>query len=737
MAPNRRSSQVERRPFNARAQVADRVPDLPQDTGAAYAGIERAFNALENTLSADADRIAKEEGKQEGYADALGGGGKPRRDGTLRGAAYDDALVSTAIARLDVEYRRGALQLADQHENDPATLTRELNTFKEQLYSKPEYSGFLADPQIRANFNNGADRVGLALINRAGDKQSVKVKDDERAALLAQIDTIRRTADRLVAGAADDPARMQAALDELKKISRIRRTAVDKGLIKPDAAVIADQEDQDLFKQSSLLGQIVNMRSVDDVLAWQKGVEADYQAGKGIAGQLDARGFAEVMKRADAVARRLDVESRTVAATVTRELESVERRAAKGLTIKPEEIAAIENLAAGNPLALGAVRESRAAIEDLNNWRRMRPDELDLTVEGLRRKAQAQGSTEADYRRLERAQNLRDLVAKRITDNPLQWAAETGLATIEPVDPSSPESFKASMDKRFAQAEAVKQYYKLENVPVFTAAERARVAQGFARDGKAMLEFSQALNAAVGPQRAERIMKELAPNDPQAGFAGGLLQAGGSPRLASNAMEYSRLEREGAKLIRPLPNAFEDVYREAVGGALRMAPATEREVREIVQRAYAVEGRGKWDGKLDTPEQKKRMKELLDQAIGAITINGERYGGFQSVNDSATVVPASVRARSFNSIIKAIGDKDLDDQPFYDRSGKRKAATTLGMAKLIAVGAGQYEVYFGDPASGDAQPALTKSGEVYRLDWNRLEPKLRPRYSADTFRSVR
>jgi hypothetical protein len=151
------------------------------------------------------------------------------------------------------------------------------------------------------------------------------------------------------------------------------------------------------------------------------------------------------------------------------------------------------------------------------------------------------------------------------------------------------------------------------------------------------------------------------------------------------------------------------------------------------------------DNNLDGSFEDDIYEEAMNEAVGAIKVNGKQYGGFDKYNGLQVISPNFIGEGNFEDVIDFLEKKpelfkkagsyidssgnNIEDFP-VDGKGKKinifKEKGFFGDPYFITVGPGRYNVSLSNPVGRNAQPEylLNSKNELFVLDLNKIKSDL-------------
>jgi hypothetical protein len=151
------------------------------------------------------------------------------------------------------------------------------------------------------------------------------------------------------------------------------------------------------------------------------------------------------------------------------------------------------------------------------------------------------------------------------------------------------------------------------------------------------------------------------------------------------------------------------------------------------------------DNNLDGSFEDAIYEEAMNEAVGAIKVNGKQYGGFDKYNDLQVISPNFIGEGNFEDVIDFLEKKpdlfkkagsymdasgnNIEDFPI-DGKGKKinifKEKGFFGDPYFVTVGPGRYNISLSNPVGRNAQPEylLNSKKELFVLDLNKIKSDL-------------
>lgn len=729
---------IETRAFEPRGAITDSLPATPVISGAADEAVANAGLNLATAISRFADQAAAVEGATEGKISGADPAFRPTNSVTIRGRHYDAAAIPIYVDNLEANFRADLAKVYEANKGSAPAL------FNAMKVLKAEYDRQHVFPEIQGAFNAQFTRLATAYANQQRAAGNAKAKEDAQAALINNVNQVTTTAARLILADPTNPATSEAVAAEIKKLEELYGAAAAQNIIsKPQAAkLIIDQRAS--LTMRALEAQAETMTTAGEIDAFRARTKQLFIDGK--IPTLDADGYASLDNKLLGLQKSRVTATTQVENQLKTKINDYVERTVNGHATSPDEWFALSSI--GNVSEQGrlivALGEQKLKIAQ--GLRAMPIDQVDAAVAEMRRKLNERGGVNT---------NEADLVAfaekyakdqrTALRTNALGLAERKGI--VKQVAPLSLESFLTAADPRaaavnlgnelktrVAQADAVANTFSIAP-QYFQPAELERVKEIVNQGGDRALALAQSIVAAGG-DKAPNIFAQLGHDAPLLAQAGTILANGGSLPAARDALEWARIKK-----IKDLPNpagTWTQALREEYGRAFLFHAEDQSRARVAAQAIAEVRlDRDKLDPK--SKESDAIYRRALQEAAGAIYVSGDRYGGVDPYKAPAwwtgsaqVLLPASVKAGNFRSVIDALRIEDLASLPVppLSASGANytirdfRAATPVAVRTPSGIG---YRFALGDPTSDDPKWIRGADGKSFVLPFAAVEETLRRR----------
>lgn len=733
MAVNRKRGLVEVvDSLGVQGQVGAQVA-IPGDTGATAAANAFAseFDRIGARIGEMADRAAAQEGELDGSFAGLDPEFRTRRDGTIRGEAFDRAGLQVAEARLRTELSNQISGAELKYAGSPDKLAAAVDRVGGGVISQ-------APDELKPKLILLARRQRLATMREAQRRQIATVRAEQASALDEEVQGLIKGAhQRAYALGLDAEASKLVAQDLVDLDAALSRTGIDgKPLVTAKSRADVLAKTRETVINARLIGAFERLETTDARRAFIAQVEEDFAKSDGLAKELDFAGFRSVVGTLQSELRRSEVADRQRLGMIEDRIKSVAERAEKGFSAPLEEMAALRGAMA--QIQDPELRRLWLAAEDLlvvqGAARRATPAELDQAILGMRDSMRESGATDEQVARVTLLEKLGDEMRGALKSDPLGWVDRVGLMEVKPLalppadaPPEQWVAFQSLVQERMVQAETIAGRY--EQAPVYLRPdERRALATAMHAGGAQLLQVAQAIKEAAGRTRAPRILAELgAEGAPALAALGGLVASVGPVRVAREAADGLAAARiKGIKLDMPQKDEAGEVVTAELGATFRARPEMRGIITTLANAAYAIRasnsGATEFDGSL--------YGQIVRELLGEREVGGVIYGGITDQNGfwrprANVVVPHDVRRDAFGQLVDLIRLEDLPEPP-RRAQGTPITEAELAEASLISIGDGRYWV----SASADQDLGLLfrdQAGDPYVLDFSTVRPILKRR----------
>jgi hypothetical protein len=305
--------------------------------------------------------------------------------------------------------------------------------------------------------------------------------------------------------------------------------------------------------------------------------------------------------------------------------------------------------------------------------------------------------------------------------------------------------FTESLAARKNSATTAGKYYNLPT-RFFTEAESKQLKSIVEKttDSKMLLDLTQNIANGFGAD-APAAFSEISKENALLAHVGGITMFnGGTPtKGAADAIDgYLLSKNKNIKLLN-----FRDADKGSIISSYRNAftsvPA--ETLNRVIETADNIYLKRTYDvNELEKGFSSERYQQAMNEAVGALKVNGKEYGGFDKYNGLDVIIPAYVRKGNFNSIVDYLEKNEnilkksgsytdpqgnlIETLPL-DKNGKEIKIFSekfFGDPYFVTVGPGKYKISLSKPYGKNTQPEylLNKNGGYFIVDLNKIKGDL-------------
>ena len=672
--------------------------------GGQLASIGASLSNVEERINQSLDQQAVIEGRdagvQAGQADAL----KLMTDKTIRGRAFNSAALQTFQARTEINIG-GELDAAFKvHKNDPNGVKSAFEDIRiESLKGSPD----LAAPGI----NNLIDKRLLVALEASGRIQEENLLSANRASAADQLTALGRSIEQsafvltgeerstsmVIDGVLDFKAalisygpRGEFEFDGETFPIDVTRT----GVFRPEDMQRMMQQLNDGIIHNKVLGKfdrapgLVSKIAVRDSLrpAWADG-ELD----------LSEASLTSLENRLDGDIRSLRTEKSVANRALAKKVAGINSLVEKGFSIRPEDwhSAQAEVAASGDSVLAETLENARALSLWQNELVQLTPVELQAVVNEQRNDINSEAGVRSfeQVRRLEVSERLLTEMKRELDRDPVSWASRVGIIKSEPLTLEGPTALD-SMERRHSQGLEIAAQYGIE--AKFLTDEEVSGLSGalpeMTVDNKILL--ANTISGGFGDD-AGSVLERIADDNGSFAHVGGLIHNGsqGNVDVARRILQ-GNLARVGQKTnILPPKSDLDAVFSEVAGNSLATT-VTRETIIDAAKDLYTQSGL--FIGLTSDDFSEDLYAKSLNEAAGAVFVNGAQYGGFADYQGNEIILPRNMTIDEFDDRLSGISDKEIQDGIFIDIprhvDGSIATAEEINDGILIPVGEGVYAV---------------------------------------------
>ncbi|MHA7968979.1 hypothetical protein [Rhizobium sp. CAU 1783] len=652
-----------------------------------------------------------------------------RRDGTIRGEAYDDAYASSYSWRMQQGISTELFNAHQQFSEDPDQFAAAVSDIRAKYAADPN----LSDPQLREVFDKSFTERSEAYARDVAAKRDRRLREEQLVTFAEGYDAqridIERQAQVLGANQQGDHIITRQVAQAAAQIDR----AAELGTITPAQAAKYKAEIAETAARGRVQGVFEALPTPEQKEQFALTLLEEWRDGEG---PLAALPFDTVRAMSDTFRRDAreqinqqraanKAEVSRLAALVDDDVASIQETG-KGLDpsagLTPErvlELSGEEGLSSWQ-----AAREKAGRIFDATNgMEKQSAEDILERLNIIKPKPGTAGYAEAVEVYQLAQKKAQDVLKERQTD-PLGQAARAGVVEITAIDPTSADSLTATLTERRQAQTAVAGLYG-QSVPVFRPGEKEMLTSALATNPEALPAFAFTVRKVYGKD-APRVIAEISEDAPVIAHAAGLSLATGDNSVAADVANALGMKREKlftAKM--PSQGEITAFASSRIGGAFMADPRTQNAVIQtaaiLFEHAANSQGFDPSELKTEGSVAQAAFSRALDRAAGARSIGGVTYGGIAEVNGGSVIVPADMPKDRPQELMRNLTDEQLAKLPPIDSGDFDIDIADIRGAHLVSDGDGIYRVALGDPLSEDPRYLATADGNYWRLDIRQLE----------------
>lgn len=652
-----------------------------------------------------------------------------RRDGTIRGQAFDEAAAGAYAWRMQEGLSNELFAAHQQFADQPEQFAAAVSDIRAKYGADPN----LSDPVMREAFDKSFTQKSEAYARDVAAKYEARVRQEQLVSFsdgvtAAQVD-IERQAQVLGANPQGDAI----IADQVAKLGASIDGAVETGTITPAAAAKLKDDVALTAARGRIMGVFEALPTPERKEQYSLAILEDWKSGKGPLAKLP---YATVKAISDTMRRDAREQINQKITANKAEAIKLSRLAAddiaslqatgKGLDpstgLTPERVleltgeqglaewqAAREKAGRIYDATAGMEKQSAADIAERLKLIRPKPGEPgyadDLEIYGLAEK------------------QAREILKERETD-PLGQAARGGAIELVPIDATSAEALQESLASRREAQATVSGLYG-QPVPLFRPGEKEALSATLATDPEALSAFAFTVRDVFGKD-TPKVLAEIAPDAPIIAHAAGLSLATGDNSVAADVANTLAMKREKVFTAK-MPSEADLSTRATVelAGALSANPRVQGALVQtaniLFEHMANTQGFNATDIKTEGSVAQAAYSRALDRAAGGRSVGGVAYGGLAQVNGQTIIVPSDMRKDAPQALLENLTQEQLDFLPPIAAGDYKLDVSEIRRATLIADGDGLYRVALGDPLSDDPRYLATPDGRYWRLDIRALQ----------------
>lgn len=711
--------------FNGRGAVRDGLLAVQRPDGRGAEQAARMFAELGQQFGQMADRQAVIEGDKEGAMAGLDPSFRPTGGTGLKAQAFDKAAIGVYSDRLDLKLRDETFKAYQAHKNNPKGLEQALTKIKNDMLTQDVFN------EVKPGFEIAFQRQAQAYLHDVTTSAVGQSRDEARMTLVQNMESLDTEIERLSALAASPEAGKALDAAMIKKTELVTR-AVKNNLVGGDWAGRSLVEMRQRALENQTIRMLLDQPAEERDAAFQK-LKQDRLAGNGPVQNISDATLARIDQTLQQTARDAEINQNRKFNQWNRDATSIARRIEKNLPIPQDEL----NRLKLNASMLGdeRVTEELQKLDDLTGvqaeLRGKSLVEQRASLAAERRKIQESGASEQDKRRFDLKAKIVAESEKDLRTDPIARAELEQIIQPTPLNFATPTDFMMSLGPRIDAATSAATHYGI-NARYFKPDEVTALKSVLAEGGSGALDLVGAIVNGAG-RNAQNVLKELSDQVPEVTTMGALVASNmpGSYQAARSMADALKLKQTGVKLAEPPETGLS--IRKEIGNGLILIPSDQARIERAARLIF--------QARLPPGEDPKSenagliYEKALQEAAGQHQIGDVVYGGIQPYQAGwfsglqKTLVPPTIRADRFRDVILAIDDTLLKALPQggpVDADGQAYSAADLHQSVPVKVQGG-YRFALGDPASDDPQYVRGADGFPFVLDFDSVEPVLRPR----------
>lgn len=653
-----------------------------------------------------------------------------RRDGTIRGEAYDNAALSAWGWRMQEGVSNDLYAAQQQHEEDPAGYAAAAQEIQKKYLAE-----LPADPKVREMFDKSFANQNQAYVRNINAKYETKLRGEQLASFSSGYSSRLVDLERQAQVLGANPEGDAIIAEQTKSFQRSIDGAVAQGILtqaqaekyKIDVATTSARGRIQGVYDALPTPEQKEAFATDLLNDWkeQKGPLAalPYDTVKGISNTL----FNDAREQINRRAASNKAEKVRIDALIEDDVASI-AATGKGLDpsssgLDPAKVGEIVGPEGMQKWRLGQDRANRIyaatngmevqSTSDLNQrLTLMKPeagkpgyaDELEI-YEAARKRAQ-------------------DVLKERQTD-PLGQAARGGAIDVQPIDVNSAEELSRTLTLRKTQRDQVAGLYQ-QQVPVFRPGEKEALSAAILRKPEMLPAFAISIQQAFGNE-APRVLSEISEDGPIIAHAAGLSLASGDTSIANDVADTLANKREKVYTAKmPAQGDMSNFANGEIGGAMYADPRTQSALVQtasiLFEQMANQHGFDATDLKTEGSIARAAFSRAIDRAAGAHTVGDKTFGGLAEVNGARIIVPSDMEKDRPARLLAGLTPAQMEKLPPIDSSNEFNIPIDkIRQAKLVSVGDGLYRVALNDPLSDDPKYLRAAGGTFWTLNIRQLD----------------
>ena len=672
--------------------------------GGAIASIGNSLAGVEDRINQRLDQQAEIEGRAAGLEAGQQDDLKLMTDRTIRGRAFNQMALKTFQARSEINIL-GDLDAAFKlHKNDPNAVQQAFDDIRvESLKGSPD----LAAPGI----NNIIDKRLLVALEASGRIHEGNVLSANRASAADQLTALGRSIEQSAFVLTGDERAASMVIDGVIDFKEALISYGPRGEFEFDGETFpVDVTRTGVFQPEDMQRM---MQQLNDGIIRNK-VLGKFDRAPGLAAKISVRdslrpawvdgeldlseaSLTSLENRLDGDIRAERTENSAANRALITKVNRINSLVEKGFSIRPEdwEILQTEVAADGDHALAETLNNAMALSLWQNELVQLTPVEVQSVINELRNSINAEEGILSfeQVRRLEVSERLLTEMKRELVRDPVSWASRVGIIESEPLILDGDGALE-SMERRHAQGLEISAQYGIE--AKFLTDEEVSGLSGalpeMTVDNKILL--ANTISGGFGDD-AGSILERIADDNGSFAHVGGLIHGGsrGNVDVARRILQ-GNLARIGQKTnILPPKSDLDAVFSEVAGNSLATT-ITRENIIDAAKDLYTQSGL--LIGLTSDEFSEDLYAKSLNEAAGAVFVNGTQYGGFADYQGNEIILPRNMTIDEFDDRLSGITDNEIRDGIFIDIprhvDGSIASAEEINDGLLISVGEGVYAV---------------------------------------------
>ena len=731
-------------------QRSQQIGEMPvADQSRAWAQVQQSFARMGRTLADRAADAAAREGEQAGLKAGIDPNFNPKRDGTIRGEAFDRAGLRTMYTRTETRLIESLAELNREHPDDGAAFNSGVDQLR-KTYIDP------LPAEIKADVAQSFTRQTLGYQRDYARLEAERLDDQARAEALPAIEARGKDLGRVAYSSGLDEAADKAIEGEMSALASLLVNYGPKTAFTLGNRTFEADEDragilgvEDIQAQLLEAGEAVALNRVKGTFdrldspasrkAFAEDFRKDYSAGGDMTQTMDLktveqldRYFDQAVREDERAAREAQAEQRAAIreerADVRGRLGDFKTFARNGMTPDPVELSALKKraIAIGDEDLVAEADRIVMMSEIVDEAGKRSPAETRAQITAARQQLAGGASPEQADAVLALERGLTRTL-EGLSRDPVGFAIEQGVAPDIPFEIDG--NMEAAMLSRAERAGRIEARYGVE-AGLFNQAEKEELARVEAEDPSRLAPVAAAITEASGAG-AFKYLADVTDDAPMLAQMGALLASGGSRKAVQDASKGMQLVKDNPGVTKNLTATTSgELARERLA-PLQALPDDRARVERFANSIYL--GRVGLNQDFDS----EAYERALEEAMGA-TFRGPgrvKFGGTARVNPSGwynetdIVVPSWLRADMAGDVLESLSEQDYRDAGGVPRdvNGEPIPMKDLAGARPVTVGDGVYRLILAERNGRPQYAAGDYASGYYELDLNALKDRIATR----------